>query len=431
MMSDGYILGIIGIATNVAAPALKLDALWLGLIGAGSLAGLFIGSLLGGAVVGRIGRRSVFAWDMLLFALLSALQFFVTDALQLLLVRLALGVVLGIDYVVVKTFIAEFVPRKSRGSLMSAFVLSWVLGYVGAYMVGYSVRDLDPDVWRWMLASSVLPALLGLAFRFNVPESPRWLVEMGRSAEARAIIDRHIGTDVQLPQASGVQISVRSPYRELFSKRWRRRTWVGMLFYGCHILPYFCLSTFAPNVMSALKVGNPSVAALIYNSLLLIGAVIGMLIIDRIPRRTMVVGGFIIQAVLLAPLVLLGDLSPWVMVALFGIFGCVLAAHDTLVFAYPAELFPTELRAAGIGLATAASRLAAATSTFFLPMVVAQYSVQVALGICAAVALVGGFVCWLWAPETRGVELTAASLDDARDVEMPLPAANAPNHHRA
>jgi putative MFS transporter len=412
-LSDGYILGIVGIAASVATPALHLNPFWQGLIGAGSLAGLFFGSLLGGSVVGRIGRRGIFAWDMLVFALLSLLQFFVSDALQLLVIRVILGIILGMDYVTVKTFIAEFVPRRSRGSLMSVLALMWAIGYVGAYLVGYAMRGISPDIWRLMLASSAIPAFVGFIARIGVPESPRWLMERGRVKEAEAIVRRHLGPDVSLPEQSTTRtaLSAAQIYRALFSVQWRRRTWVGMAFYACHILPYFCLSTFAPKVMSALKVGDGYTAGLIYNALILLGAVLGMIVIDRISRRGFLVTSFVVQALLLAPLVLLTDLSPFIVVALFGLFGCLLSAADNLGFCYPAELFPTELRPAGIGLAVASSRLAAAVSTFFLPVIVSQLGAKSALGICCLVSLAGGIICYLWAPETGGLKLATASAD--------------------
>ena len=68
-------------------------------------------------------------------------------------------------------------------------------------------------------------------------------------------------------------------------------------------------------------------------------------------------------------------------------------------------MFPTDLRASGIGLAIAASRIGSAVSTFLLPVVVAEFGVRAALGACMAVLVFGGIVCQRWAPETRHVRL--------------------------
>jgi MFS family permease len=95
---------------------------------------------------------------MLLFAIISASQFFVTSPEQLLALRLLLGLVLGFDYVVSKSLVTEFAPRRYRGRLLSILAVAWAGGYVAAYLVGFAVRDIGPDAWRLMLALSGLPA---------------------------------------------------------------------------------------------------------------------------------------------------------------------------------------------------------------------------------------------------------------------------------
>jgi putative MFS transporter len=72
---------------------------------------------------------------------------------------------------------------------------------------------------------------------------------------------------------------------------------------------------------------------------------------------------------------------------------------------YLPELFPTDLRASGIGLAIAASRTGSAISTFLLPIIVAAYGVRTALGACVAILAAGAVICRRWAPETRNVSL--------------------------
>jgi putative MFS transporter len=93
------------------------------------------------------------------------------------------------------------------------------------------------------------------------------------------------------------------------------------------------------------------------------------------------------------------------MIALFAVFAGVLSAASNLVYVYLPELFPTDLRASGTGLAIAASRTGSAVSTFLLPVVVADFGVRVALAACVAVLAIGALICRQWAPETRNVSL--------------------------
>jgi putative MFS transporter len=92
---------------------------------------------------------------------------------------------------------------------------------------------------------------------------------------------------------------------------------------------------------------------------------------------------------------------------LFALFAGVLSAASNLVYVYLPELFATDLRASGIGLAVAASRIGSAVSTFLLPVVVAGYGVRSALGACVAVLAIGAVICQRWAPETKHVRLDA------------------------
>lgn len=409
--SDGFVLGIIGIAVSMAAGPLQLTAIWMGLLGAASLAGLFLGSLIAGPLADKFGRRTIFAWDMLLFAGISASQFFVTTPEQLLVLRLLLGLVLGFDYVVSKSLVTEFAPRRYRGRLLSVLAAAWAAGYVAAYLVGFTVRDIGPDAWRIMLALSGVPALLILPLRLGVPESPIWLMAKGRTEEAMAIVRSKFGPNVSLPVAAPTTGKKRGSFSELFSRRWRKNTIVGCVFYTCQVIPFFALGTFSPRVLEALNVQDKFVGGLVYNVLLMTGALLGLLIIDRISRRAFLVGTFYLSAIGLAALAY-GSFGPLGTIIAFGFFACVLAAAVNLEFVYPPELFPTHLRASGIGLAVAASRFGSAFATFLLPIAVQQLGVQTALGVCVGVLVIGGVVCHLFAPETSKEELSGVVAED-------------------
>jgi len=419
--SDGFILGIIGIVIAAATNTLGLTPLWVGLLGAATLAGLFLGAVVIGPIADRIGRRHIFGWDMLAFAALSAAQFAVQSPTQLLVLRLLIGLVLGADYVVSKSLVTEHAPRRCRGRLMSLLAVAWAGGYVVAYLVGFVLSGLGHDAWRYMLAVSAVPALLVLCFRVGVPESRLWLSRHGRPAEAAAVVSRHLGPGVLPPIVSAAP--TRRGMRVLFSPKYRRRTAVGALFYVCQVVPFFALGTFSAQVMGSLGVTSKLGAGALYNVFLLTGAVLGLFVVDRIPRRSFLVGTFFLGAVLLGALVLLAQVGPVVAVVVFALFALVLAAAVNLEFVYPPELFPTELRASGVGVATAASRIGAAVSTFLLPVVVAAYDIGAVLYGCVVVLVLGGLICWAWAPETRGrsldTELEPAGQSDARTSSRP------------
>jgi putative MFS transporter len=405
VFSDGFGLGIIGISLSLAAAPLRLTPSWLGLLGGASLAGLFVGALLTGPVADQFGRRPVFAYNMALLGALSILQFFVASALQLLALRLLIGFLLGTDYVVSKALLTEYTPRSFRGRVLSLLSVAWAGGYTCAYFVGFALTHAGGDAWRWMLLTSAAPCLLILPVRITMPESPLWLAGHGQSARAARIVHAKLGAHVAPPPAIPPAPRGRGRWRQLVSTAWRRRTLVACAFFTCQVIPYFAVGTFVARVMSALNVQSGYAGGLVYNLSLLIGAVVGLDVVDRISRRAFLIGSFALAAATMLTLIVGEDLSPVVIIVLFAIFAGVLSAASNLVYVYLPELFPTDLRASGIGLAIAASRIGSAASTFLLPIVVAAFGVRMALGACVAVLVVGGLICQAWAPETRHVRL--------------------------
>ncbi len=288
---------------------------------------------------------------------------------------------------------------------MSTLSVAWAGGYACAFFVGYALTDVGPDAWRWMLVSSAVPCLLVLPLRLTLPESPLWLVTHGRDSAAASVVRRWIGADVARPLVPPAAPLVAGRWAQLVSRRWRRRTLVACTFFTCQVIPYFAVGTFVTRVLDALAVGNSFAGGLVYNFSLLFGAVLGLIVVDRMPRRTFLVGSFGITAAAMLALIVLDDPGRITIIALFAVFACVLSGASNLCYVYLPELFPTDLRASGIGMAIAVSRIGSAVSTFLLPVVVASMGVRTALGACFVVLAIGGLVCYALAPETRNSPL--------------------------
>lgn len=408
--SQGFALGIVGIALSLAATPLHLTALWTGLIAGASLLGIFAGSVAAGPVVDRIGRRPIFAWDMIALGVLSVLQFFAHTSADLLALRLAIGVVLGADYVVNKPMLIEFTPRQARGKLLSTLSVAWALGYACAYFVGFLLDGMGAESWRWMLLASAAPCFLVLPLRIAVPETPLWLIRHERLEKAARIVRERLGANVSLPVSRSEEPTGRSGWQRLFSPALRLRTLVGCAFFTCLVIPYFAVGTFVPQVLTAMKIQSPYGGGLIYNLTLLAGGIGGLLIVDHLSRRRFLIGSFVIAAATMLILTVWDGAPGTAVTILFALFAGVLSTASNLVYVYLPELFPTDLRASGIGLSVAVSRIGSAASTFLLPVVVASYGIHTALDSCVAVLVIGAVICHMWAPETK--QLRLAELDE-------------------
>ena len=417
MFCDGYILGMIGIALTLIQPQMHLSPTWQGLIGASALIGIFFGSITLGWLADRIGRQVMYLADLALFVVGSVLQFFVDAPWQLFALRVLMGIAVGADYAIGAALLSEFIPRRHRGPLLASLNAVWTVGYVASYIIGDLFSHMGGDVWRWLLASSALPALIVMTLRLGTPESPRWLLRHGRAEEARDIARRFLGCDIG---DLALTEQPRSPYRTLFGALYRKRLAFAGLFWFAQVAPFFAISTFLPQILKGINLTDAFIGTLIYNLFQLSGAVVGVLIMNKLPRRRFVIGSF---GIMFACLLVLGiwPATPLpVVVACFVVFAFVVSAAGNIETVYPSEIFPTDVRASGVGIAAAISRVGAAAGTFLLPLGLSTIGLRPSMLIGAAVLAMGLAVSVAWAPETRELTLSAASTVPAAG---PAPAA--------
>lgn len=415
MFCDGYILGIISIALVLMTPQLGLGSVWQGLIGASALIGIFCGSLVFGWLTDKVGRQTFYTIDLIVFVVASVLQFFIQDAVELFILRIVMGLAIGADYAIGAPLLAEFLPRRHRGPFMASLNCVWTVGYVAAFVVGYAIKGLGPDSWRWMLASSAIPAVLTILLRIGAPESPRWLLSKGRAEEADAILKKHIHPTVSIEDLAG-EANVRSDYRKLFDRRYLKRTVFAGLFWFCQVLPSFAIGTFIPSIVKALGIHDEFTGSLFYNLFLLLGGIVGVIVMNMLARRRLTIWSFVVLFLSLLVVGVWPGAPILVVSACIMVFAFVVSGAGNLETVYPSEVFPTEVRASGVGLAAAMSRIGAALGTFLLPIVLDQWGVGAALLGCCAVALIGVLVSIAWAPETRRLTLHGAASAGSENV---------------
>lgn len=157
-------------------------------------------------------------------------------------------------------------------------------------------------------------------------------------------------------------------------------------------------------ILASLNVEDPYLGGIIYNLFLFVGVLLGFYVINKISRRSFVVGSFYILSILSAILAAWSNIPQFMVITLISLFSCVLAGAGVLEFAYTPELFPTKLRGSGVGFVVASSRISGALGTFFLPFITKEYSTAVALWVVFATVLLAGIFCHFFAPETTHKE---------------------------
>lgn len=408
---DGYALTIIGIALITLKPDMGLDTAEIGLIGAASLVGVFVGGGVFGYVTDLIGRKVMYIADLIVLALVSVLTAFASDVWQIIVLRLVLGVAIGADYPIATSLLAEFLPRKQRGRMLGATFVVWAAGAAVAYMVGYTLRDAGPDAWRWMLASPALFAVITLAVRLGTPESPRWLLNKGRVEEADAAIKLVYGEQYGVENMAAEEV-VRTSFVRVFQRPHLRRLVFTAIFWTAQVIPMFAVYTFAPDLLKSFGMtgeANTYGGSLIIALLFVIGGVPGLWLVERIGRRGLLLWSFGIIAVALAVPALIPGVPQWLFFAMLAVFAVASGASNFLEVVYPNELFPTEVRATAVGVGTALSRIGSAASTYLMPVALAGSGASGVLLVGCVVTVIGFVATFALAPETRGRSLSDTS----------------------
>lgn len=408
--TEGYALGTVGYALASLNRQIPLDSFWMGAIGSSALIGIFFGSLLFGWLSDRLGRQRIFLTSFIIITLAAFLQFFATSPVELFLLRVLIGIGMGGDFTVGHAILAEFSPRKHRGALLGSFSVVWTIGYVAANVLGLHYGDAVPDAWRWLLASAAAPALVVLLLRIGTPESPRWLLGKGRAAEANDIVRKYFGPHVTLDaDSTNDEHGSKGGYARLFSRELIRRTLFNCAFFVCLVIPYFAIYTFLPAILKVVGLSEGFGADLLLNAILVIGAVLGIWLTIKLPRRHFLIGSFAVTCAMLVALSVLPSTAALAMILAFAVFTLTMSAFSNLVGVFPPECFPTEVRACGVGLAIACSRLGSAIGTFLLPVGIARFGFHATMMALAGVLLIGMIVSIAWAPETKNLTLRDAS----------------------
>ena len=418
---DGYMLSIIGIAMVGLTAQFGANELEVSLIGASALVGIFFGALFLGPLTDKIGRRLMYTIDLWALVIASALQFVVQDATQLIILRFIVGLAIGADYPIASALLAEWLPQKRRGKMLGMLITGWFAGAALASLVGFVMSEVfGPESWRWMLGSSAVLGIAVLAMRHGIPESPRWLLNNGRRKEAEDALRVGLGDQVDAAAVFAAEAQSPAPatakgkvdFSMLLRRPYPKRLFFCSAFYILQVTPLFAIFTFGPVILSSFGLGEGNMANLgsvIINAVFLLGCLPALRLVETVGRRPLIIWSFALMAL---PLFVLG-FAPGapvaIIIACFCMYAFFSGGPNILEWAYPSELFPTEVRASAIGITTGASRIGAAIGTFVIPFALRDWGIGPTMLAAAGLTALGWLICVLMAEETKGMSLAAAA----------------------
>jgi MFS transporter, putative metabolite:H+ symporter len=397
-------------AWNLGASGLK-D---IGNLTSWSFAGMFLGAILIGYISDRIGRKKSLITTVLIYSVFSLLNAFATNMTIFSITRFLTGFGLSAMTVVGITYISEVFPAKKRGTYQG---LIMTVGLAGIPLTSLVARLVVPAAaWGWRVvfvwgALGFICAILA----FRMKESPRWLENRGRLDEANVVMDQ-IEAEVsqekgELPQpVEEVRAMVaKRGYGELFSKKYVGRTVVLLLLWILQTLGFYGFVAWVPTLLVAH--GFSLVHSLTWSFVMSCGAVpgafIAYLLSDRIDRKWLVA----IFAVLIAACGLIYGLTfATGMIMVFGfLVNMFIQTFAPLLYSYTPELYPTEIRNSGSGLAYGAGRLLNIANGFIVPAIYGAGHYSNVFIYIAACWLILSVITFLFGPKTKGRALEILS----------------------
>jgi putative MFS transporter len=368
--------------------------------------GMLIGAFVFGRLADRIGRRPVLFIAIILDAICGVASAFAPDLQWLLVARFLTGLGVGGTLPVDYAMMAEFLPSDRRGRWLVLLEGFWAVGTVALALLALVAGTHGGEAWRTIFFVTGLPALIGVLLRFYVPESPLYLNQQGRSAEARQVLQRVAkanGTNVDIPPLVP-QKPQRKSIGALFSSDLRRRSIFLMLAWMLISVSYYGVFVYLPVKLAADGFGfvRGQVFLVILAIAQLPGYALAAYGVEKWGRKPTLIGFLLLSAVgtlayglgqtveVIVPATLLLSF------ALLGTWGAI--------YAFTPEIYPTMLRASGMGMAGSVARFGGLLApSIVAPLMTSNFGL--ALGVISGLLVVAAVSVWLINAESKGQAL--------------------------
>lgn len=394
-----------------------------GYIATANLIGMALGAVTWGSIADRLGRKSAFSITLMIFAIFSVLGALSPNYEFFLAMRFIAGFGLGgcipVDYALV----GEFSPKAIRGKILTALDIFWPIGATFAGLSSLLLLNVDNN-WRIMLSLMVLPALLTFFVRRGVPESPIYLAKVGREAEARQVIDKLVRDTGATPEPYVIAPPVEEERPNGLSAAWQQLRMIWGRFPGITLaawslfvsimVVYYAALSWLPTLLrdagasfTVAFLGTTSMSAIG-----IIGCALSAFLVDHTGRKWLLGISAPLASLALVGIGIWLNVTNLALVAI-GVFGFFIQIAIPVLYAYVAELYPTQIRASGFAWSSSVSRIA----TGLAPIVFSAWMfptfgmVNTFIILAAAVFVAVGLMAWL-APETKGQDLDSVEAEE-------------------
>ncbi len=425
---------LFGFETAVISGAEKtIQALWslsdfmLGFTVAASLIGTVIGSMIAGKPAQQYGRKKVLSVIALMY-LLSALGCSLTPSWILFIVfRIVGGIAVGASSVVGPMYISEIAPAAVRGRLTGMFQLNIVIGILVAFLTNFAFQQMGAGSWRYMVGIMVVPAGLFAILLRTIPESPRWLILNNRDEEAARIFARTGEPDAKsvineehallVGQNKNLQ---KTAAENLFSGKFNKPILYAVLLAmfnqlsGINAILYYAPRIFE---MAGFSQKDSFLQPVYIGCANLLFTFLGMSIIDKVGRKTLLLVGAVGTTVFLCLTAFTfqstGSGNQYVIFYLIGFISFFAMSQGAVIWVFISEIFPNSVRSQGSSLGSFTHWIMAAIIAWIFPIVVhgSPNGGFYSFIFFSCMMLISFVFVWRVMPETKGRTLEQIQKD--------------------
>ncbi|MFA9392748.1 MAG: sugar porter family MFS transporter [Prolixibacteraceae bacterium] len=420
----GFDTAVISGAERSIQEIFQLDGFWHGFTVAIALIGTVIGALLAGKPADKYGRKKVLIVLAFFYAISALGSALASDWYLFIFFRFLGGLGVGASSVIGPMYIAEIAPARMRGRLVGLFQFNVVAGILLAFLSNYMINsNIELNAWRWMLGVEAIPAFVFLVLLFKIPSTPRWLVSKNKHDEALALLKKLSSSNPQ-QEIDEIEASIQNQqnlHKEvLFSKQYIFPISLAILiaFFnqmsGINAIMYY-----APRIFEMTGIGKDS--ALLQSVSIgvtnLLFTMVGMLIIDKVGRKKLLLIGSAGTAFFLAMVakVLLSETNGSILtvVYLVGFIAFFALSQGAVIWVFISEIFPNSVRAKGQTLGSFTHWFMAALVSWIFPMIAegSENGGGTAFIIFAAFMVIQLVVVWKFFPETKGKSLEQIEIE--------------------
>lgn len=419
----GYDIGSIAGALLFLKTAYGLTTFMQELVTSAVGVGAIIGTLTGGRLANRIGRKQAMVSVAVGFAVFAALSAVALGTWWLIVMRFFLGVAIGVSIVTAPVFVAESAPSKIRGSLVVTYQIATTVGIAIAYFVDLAFSYSGN--WQWMLGISAIPAAVIILIIARLPDSPRWYMMKGRHDDAMTTLQRIEGRQDVEDEVEQIRVDLSQKeagtWRELFSPKFAKATlFVLGLGFFVQITGINAIIYYSPTILKMVGFTSTSSSILATAIIQMTSIVVELgsfVVVDRWGRRKTIltgIGTMVVATALMAVLFRHGMFTAggagW---AFFGILIYHMGysfGFGSLVWVFASETFPARMRTVGASAMLTMDLLANLVIGLTFLSALQALGGEVVFGSFLVLAFIAWLFVYRLAPETKG-----RSLEDIRD----------------